>query len=298
MRVEIKYQEIDKAIALVEDYVFKANLDSTNPDNLKLLKLLEAREQNPKFEYDLAEFICGEGDNPFPYRSSYHLTEFFRNLGFKYQHDGSTRRFWVENVLKQLNTKDISRIIKLGLFNKRDFRAYARTRNIDFDKLYSDAIREFQLFIESSLSTMAEFDLALLLNMNVNTDLLFNQEINTKDQELNKLINESKQRFLNPNDKHIALEKIWDAFERIKTYYDTDKKQSLSILLDNISTDIEKAEFENEFKTLTIIGNTYRIRHHEQGKKIIEDPLQIDYLYFRVLTLIDLCTRVINKSGS
>lgn len=52
----------------------------------------------------LAEMICG--DSPFdyfPYRSSSYLTRFFIDLD--YVHDGSTRRHWVNDVLKELNAK-------------------------------------------------------------------------------------------------------------------------------------------------------------------------------------------------
>jgi len=298
MKFEANYEDLNIAIALVEDFLFKNELDNTNPEDLKLLKLLKAREQNPKFEYDLAEIICGEGENSFPYRSSYYLTEFFKYLGFNFEHDGTTRRFWVEKVLKQLNIKDIAKIIRLGLFNKRDFRNYARQRNKNPDELFDSAIIEFKNFIEDSINTSNEFDLALLLNMNVNTELLFNQQTNTKDDELNKLIDESKNRFLNPIDKQIALEKIWDAFERVKTYFSSDKKQSLDILLNLISIDIEKSELENEFKTLTAIGNNYRIRHHEKGKKELTQLWQIEYLYFRVLSLIDLCIKTIKINNN
>ena len=58
---------------------------------------------------DLAELICGAAggggfkwDN-FPYRSSSALTQFFRNCDLEYEHDGSTRKFWVEEVLDELN---------------------------------------------------------------------------------------------------------------------------------------------------------------------------------------------------
>src|SRR5680860_1466565 len=55
----------------------------------------------------LALMICGEhpGDY-FPYRSGGMLTEFFNDLWMDYQHDGSTRRFWVENVLRDLAQVD------------------------------------------------------------------------------------------------------------------------------------------------------------------------------------------------
>ncbi|KJS06051.1 MAG: hypothetical protein VR73_10755 [Gammaproteobacteria bacterium BRH_c0] len=54
----------------------------------------------------LAEMICG--DDPFrsfPYRSSSHLTRFFVGLDLDYVHDGSTRRVWVNDVLKELNDR-------------------------------------------------------------------------------------------------------------------------------------------------------------------------------------------------
>lgn len=55
----------------------------------------------------LAEMICG--DQPFdffPYRSSSYLTRFFVvDIDLDYVHDGSTRRHWVNDVLKELNTK-------------------------------------------------------------------------------------------------------------------------------------------------------------------------------------------------
>jgi hypothetical protein len=34
MQFQIKYQEFDKAIALVEDFLLKANLDNADPENL------------------------------------------------------------------------------------------------------------------------------------------------------------------------------------------------------------------------------------------------------------------------
>lgn len=53
----------------------------------------------------LAEMICGDigGDRPvFVYRSSYRLSAFFEDCGTQHRHDGSTRRFWVADVLRKL----------------------------------------------------------------------------------------------------------------------------------------------------------------------------------------------------
>lgn len=54
----------------------------------------------------LAFMICG--DSPytnFPYRSSSYLTAFFRGIDLDYCHDGSTRKWWVTEVLEELNEK-------------------------------------------------------------------------------------------------------------------------------------------------------------------------------------------------
>jgi len=53
-----------------------------------------------------AEMICGDAPfDYFPYRSSSYLTRFFVDLDFDYVHDGSTRRHWVNDALKELNAK-------------------------------------------------------------------------------------------------------------------------------------------------------------------------------------------------
>lgn len=87
-----------------------------------------------------------------------------------------------------------------------------------------------------------------------------------------------------------SVEKIWDAFERLKTYYTADKKHSEEKIVNNMSGG--NSEFYNlfndEFKRLTDIGNKYRIRHHETDKIDITDIRYYDYLFNRCLSLIAL----------
>lgn len=88
-----------------------------------------------------------------------------------------------------------------------------------------------------------------------------------------------------------AVEKIWDAFERIKTYYPTlDKKKSAEKIINDISYGNEhiKKMFDNEFKVLTDTGNSYRIRHHEINKIDISKELHYKYFYKRCLALISV----------
>lgn len=54
----------------------------------------------------LADMICGDKTGKyqqanFPYRSSFFLTRFFQDINLPYTHDGTTRKYWVEEVLKK-----------------------------------------------------------------------------------------------------------------------------------------------------------------------------------------------------
>lgn len=94
-----------------------------------------------------------------------------------------------------------------------------------------------------------------------------------------------------PADIRDATEKIWDAFERLKTYYtELNKRDSAVKIINDISngqTDYY-ALLDAEFKCLTSIGNNYRIRHHETDKIEITDIRYYDYFFNRCLSLIAL----------
>lgn len=88
-----------------------------------------------------------------------------------------------------------------------------------------------------------------------------------------------------------AMEKIWDALERLKTYYtDLNKRASVSKIVNGMADGNTNFidMFETEFRTLTNIGNNYRIRHHETNKVDITDPRHYDYFFNRCLSLIAL----------
>ncbi len=92
-----------------------------------------------------------------------------------------------------------------------------------------------------------------------------------------------------PNDQKDAVEKIWDALERLKTYYtNMDKKASATKIVGDIAGgQADYIElFNTEFKALTDIGNDFRIRHHETNKIDITDIRHYDYFYNRCLSLI------------
>ena len=298
MSVSKRSDDFCQASAILRDALFEASADRRDKANFGLLKLFAAREANIDFEMELAERICG--DNPkYPYRSSYYLTRFFQDLGFDYTHDGSTRRFWVRDVLLELDVKQISVVVKKGLFKRRDysnqgFRGQGN-KEIPDEEFLAGAISDFRRFIDESIRADETVDLDQLLSLNVNVELLFESKANTTDDELNRLIEEAKERYLRPGDQTVALERLWDAFERIKTYYGSNKKVSADQLVDRVSLDIERQVFEDEFELLTRIGNDYRIRHHETDKMPISTPSQIEYLFFRMLSLINLCLEVLRE---
>ena len=293
MTVEINNRGFKQALALLKDALFELEFDKNNPTDLKNYKLYKARIENPDFELELAEMICGDGENNFPYRSSSFLTKFFQKLNLNYAHDGTTRRFWVKDVLLELTISELAIIIEKGLFDKKEFRCVDKN---NYEENYKKAIKEFRIFIDESLELNSSVNLLELLDLNINAELLFDNKVDTKDMELNKLIQEAKERFFNPKDKQIAIEKLWDAFERIKTYFGVNKRESAEQLVELISKGFEKDLFNAEFTILTKIGNNYRIRHHETDKKEITDNKHLNYLFFRMLTLIDLCLNSIREN--
>ena len=294
MAIEINISGFEQAKTLLSDIIFKLKSDKKSESDLQKLKLLQARHNNPEFEMEIAELICGD-NNSFPYRSSFFLTKFFKDLGLSFEHDGTTRRFWVRDTLLLLDIHDLSLVFRKGLFNKRDFRKYTKENKLDFDSEYQKAIKEFKEILNDSLQIDDGMDLSYLLDLNVNVELLFDRKTKTNDQELDSLINEAKDRFFIPRDKQIALEKLWDAFERIKTYFGSNKKKSSSELVSIASDGFNFEIIESEFKLLTKIGNEYKIRHHETDKLEVSRSKHIDYLFFRMLSLIDLCIKSINE---
>lgn len=95
----------------------------------------------------------------------------------------------------------------------------------------------------------------------------------------------------NPAARQDSVEKIWDALERLKTYYtNLDKRGSVTKVVNDMSNgNSEFIEiFNTEFMALTDIGNDFRIRHHETNKTDITDNRHYDYFFNRCLSLIAL----------
>jgi hypothetical protein len=131
--------------------------------------------------------------------------------------------------------------------------------------------------------------------------MLSNIKFCTTDLRLNELLDVAYSKFVlpKPNNRIESLEKLWDAFERLKTFFESNKKVSAQTLVEFVSK--KKGLFEEyvgrEFSELSEIGNKFQIRHFERNKEQLNSDLHIDYLFYRMSSLIHLCIQSLNEVG-
>lgn len=90
-----------------------------------------------------------------------------------------------------------------------------------------------------------------------------------------------------------ALEKLWDAYERLKCYFEPSDKNKKKDSVAKIVTlfdenSLFKDEVNNEMRKLTELGNAFRIRHSEPSQFTLSSHRQINYLFRRCLAMIVL----------
>lgn len=131
-----------------------------------------------------------------------------------------------------------------------------------------------------------------------NQDALFriNPKKPIKETGLEELLEAAEREYSKGNYAY-AVEKLWDAFERLKTYYspNLDKKNSANKIVIEVSSGNKGFEemFNNEFKEITSIGNEFRIRHHETNKIDISEKIHYQYLYKRCMALISTVLEIL-----
>jgi hypothetical protein len=122
----------------------------------------------------------------------------------------------------------------------------------------------------------------------------------TGDAILDELLEAARSKFLNRSfdTRRESLEKIWDAWERLKTLEPGDKKRSVKALLDKTATEQNfRARLENEARELTEIGNSFMIRHTETDKTPIKISGHVDYLFLRIFALIRLVLHMTGREA-
>jgi hypothetical protein len=123
----------------------------------------------------------------------------------------------------------------------------------------------------------------------------------TGDAELDALLNQAVAKYLSRDlgERKESLEKLWDAWERLKSLEDpANKKASVETLLRKAVPTPELRKVVNtDAEALTAIGNTFMIRHSEVGKVTIDRSEDIDYLFHRLFALVRLLLRASGRGG-
>lgn len=131
--------------------------------------------------------------------------------------------------------------------------------------------------------------------------LMADLQPNSGDKELDDLIIEARRRYLSykEDERRIGLEKLWDAFERMKTIEPltegkSNKKASANKLLTYINDKPLRDVVQKDMEALTNVGNEFRIRHHETDKHAV--PVDgHDYLFARMSNAIITLLRASNR---
>lgn len=132
-------------------------------------------------------------------------------------------------------------------------------------------------------------------------DMMKRTHFRTGDDHLDDLLETAIDRFLSPKPeaRQDALEKLWDAFERLKTIEaGKDKRIQAGALIDRaISGDapVFRVIVEEDFRALTDAGNKLRIRHSEIGKEPVGDGGEKDYLFSRMYSLLWLVLKATGR---
>ena len=128
-------------------------------------------------------------------------------------------------------------------------------------------------------------------------DALTDTGPDTGESEFDRLLTTAKEKFIDPDPdtRREALESLWDAWERLKTIDQDDKKSGIKAILDATARS-ESSKFRGALKeeatTLTEIGNSLRIRHSETDQEKLAQSEHADYLFYRLYSLIHLILRL------
>jgi hypothetical protein len=123
----------------------------------------------------------------------------------------------------------------------------------------------------------------------------------TGDNDLDRLLETARSKFLNrsPEIRKEGLEKLWDAWERLKTVESgKDKLAQVTAILDKAAKEpVLRERLEFEARELNFIGNNLMIRHTETNKPPIAESAQVDYLFHRLFAMIRLLLKSSGRGG-
>lgn len=110
------------------------------------------------------------------------------------------------------------------------------------------------------------------------------------DQHLRDLVLLAVEKYGSPrtSDRWLALRNLADAYERIKSGYGPNKKQSVHELVKRMAPDEELREpLDGVLEAATRLSNQHGVRHHEVGTpEILNDALLVDFLFHTYYSLV------------
>ena len=124
----------------------------------------------------------------------------------------------------------------------------------------------------------------------------------TGDAETDGLLEAASRRIALPKeeDRRDALEKLWDAFERLKTLEPgLNKRSQADALLDRAASQGTRLRemLGEEAMALTNIGNRFRIRHSEVDQEKLSSPEAIDYVFGRMFGFLRMVLKATGRGG-
>ena len=189
----------------------------------------------------------------------------------------------------------------------RGYHAYFQHHHLDFDKEsgrsdFREAVN--QIFRRSGLAyELTEAGRVERLAPPGLRETLVQTTFSTGDSDLDMMLETARRKFLDPDEsvRREALEKLWDAWERVKTVEPGHDKRAQATALLNRAAASDGSKFremlETEASKLTNIGNSFQIRHSETTQEPLISADHVDYLFHRLFSLIRLVLRTTGRGG-
>jgi len=131
--------------------------------------------------------------------------------------------------------------------------------------------------------------------------VLRNIRFHTGDAVLDGILETARAKFheTDPALRKESLEKLWDAWERIRSIRDPGNiQESIRRILEEVAPEPNFRERLNtEATELNSIGNNFMIRHARSSVTPITSEEQVDYLFHRLFSLIWLILKKLNLAS-
>lgn len=185
-----------------------------------------------------------------------------------------------------------------------DFHSYWNHSHYDYDEEAGRATFQQEvnrIFERNGIAYSLEAGEVIRIAPTFLQEALAETVFRTKDAALDEMLEAARHKFLN---RELAvrlesLEKLWDAWERLKTVeVGKDKKAKAAALLNRVTAEPTlRQTIEEEAIALTGIGNKFMIRHTETDKVPITSSLHVDYLFHRMFSLLRLLLKSSGRGG-